>query len=123
MTNLEEYENRTSPQSSDTDGDDLSDFDEIFVSSTDPLDKDSDADGMPDGWEIENGTDPLKDDADGDVDGDGISNLDEYLASLLTAVPMMSRLALIFLAMSLLLLGTASTRSRGNLTKRYQGGQ
>ncbi len=42
---------------------------------------DSDADGMPDLWEIENGFDPgLADDAATDADGDGMSNLDEYLA-------------------------------------------
>ncbi len=40
---------------------------------------DSDCDGMPDGWELANGLDPLSA-ADGllDADGDGLSNLDEY---------------------------------------------
>ncbi len=60
---------------------------------SDPSNVDSDGDGMPDGWEIENrrwiGTeftggndwtlDPLNpDDADEDADGDGLSNLCEY---------------------------------------------
>ena len=41
---------------------------------------DSDNDGMPDAWEIENNLDPLRDDADDDPDGDNFSNLQEYLA-------------------------------------------
>ena len=42
-------------------------------------DLDSDGDGVPDEWEIENGLDPNRNDASEDPDGDGISNLDEYL--------------------------------------------
>ena len=60
---------------------------------TDPTNPDSDGDGMPDGWEIENRRwigdiytggnlwtlDPRDpNDADGDADGDGLSNLCEY---------------------------------------------
>ncbi|MCX6934277.1 MAG: fibronectin type III domain-containing protein [Verrucomicrobia bacterium] len=39
---------------------------------------DADGDGMPDAWELLNGTDPLFNDADYDLDGDGFSNLAEY---------------------------------------------
>jgi hypothetical protein len=42
-------------------------------------DEDDDDDGMPDAWEIEFELDPLVDDAAEDPDGDGISNLEEYL--------------------------------------------
>jgi uncharacterized protein (TIGR03382 family) len=42
---------------------------------------DTDGDGMPDSWERANGTDPLRDDASGDMDGDGVSNLDEFNSS------------------------------------------
>ncbi|WP_224245955.1 PKD domain-containing protein [Hyalangium gracile] len=43
------------------------------------LSKDSDHDGMADTWEQANGLDASVDDASGDVDGDGVSNLAEYL--------------------------------------------
>jgi hypothetical protein len=40
---------------------------------------DTDGDGMPDDWEILNGLAPLTDDSAGDPDGDGLSNLQEFL--------------------------------------------
>ena len=43
-------------------------------------DEDDDDDGMPDSWEIEYEINPLIDDAQNDPDGDGITNLEEYLA-------------------------------------------
>jgi hypothetical protein len=36
-------------------------------------------DGMPDEWEDENGLDPDKDDSAGDQDGDGYTNIEEYV--------------------------------------------
>ncbi len=42
----------------DTDGDGLSDYDELYVYHTSPYIKDSDSDGTPDGTEVKNGTDP-----------------------------------------------------------------
>lgn len=54
----------------DTDGDGIWDRD----------DDDNDNDGMPDAYEIENGLNPLINDADNDADGDGYTNLQEYLA-------------------------------------------
>jgi len=41
---------------------------------------DSDGDGMPDIWETANDLSPTANDANDDYDGDGLSNLQEYLA-------------------------------------------
>ncbi len=44
---------------------------------------DEDGDGMPDEWEITEGLDPATADETGDADGDGYTNLEEWLFSLL----------------------------------------
>jgi GH15 family glucan-1,4-alpha-glucosidase len=67
--------------STDSDGDGLSDYDEVQIHNTDPLSTDSDNDQMPDGYEVTNGLDPLVNDAALDLDGDGQSNWAEYWAS------------------------------------------
>ena len=41
--------------------------------------RDEDSDAMPDEYELRKGLDPSIDDAEGDLDGDGISNLTEYI--------------------------------------------
>ncbi|NCC53301.1 MAG: hypothetical protein EOM20_19105 [Spartobacteria bacterium] len=65
----EVYVHRTDPTQSDTDSDGLPDGDEITVRGTDPLDPDTDSDGLSDGDEVTVcGTDPL----DPDTDGDGL---------------------------------------------------
>lgn len=40
---------------------------------------DGDGDGLPDAWELAVGTNPTKKDHNGDLDGDGYTNLEEYL--------------------------------------------
>lgn len=70
----------TDPANQDTDGDGLTDGAEVNVLGTDPTDSDTDGDSMPDGWEVANSLDPLADDAEDDADGDGFSNLEEFLA-------------------------------------------
>jgi hypothetical protein len=53
-----------------------------YAASTDPQDPDSDDDQMADGWEIDNGFDPLESsDASDDADVDGLDNAGEYAAS------------------------------------------
>ncbi len=42
----------------DTDGDGLSDYDEVAIYNTSPYLADTDGDGIPDGVEVKNGTDP-----------------------------------------------------------------
>jgi hypothetical protein len=52
--------------------------------ATRPADFDTDADGMPDGWEDAHGLDPADAaDGNGDTDDDGYTNLEEYLNALL----------------------------------------
>ncbi len=53
----------TDPQNPDTDGDGLSDYEEMAVIGTDPTLTDTDENGTPDGQE--------------DIDGDGLTNYDE----------------------------------------------
>lgn len=58
LTNEEEEALGTSSTEFDTDGDGLSDYDEIHVWKTDPLNPDTDGDGFSDGWEVMNGYSP-----------------------------------------------------------------
>ncbi len=74
LTNREEKELKTNPRVADTDGDGLSDGDEVLKYHTDPLKADTDGDGLSDGDEVTKyHTDPLK----ADTDGDGLSDGDE----------------------------------------------
>jgi hypothetical protein len=45
-----------------------------------PAPRDNDDDGMPDSWERKHGLDPRKPDGDADRNGDGFTNLEEWLA-------------------------------------------
>lgn len=64
----------------DTDGDGLTDTNEIDTIGTSPIKADTDGDQMPDGWEVDNTLDPLVDDADQDPDFDTMNNGGEYVA-------------------------------------------
>ncbi len=99
LTNKEERELGTDPHNPDTDGDGLSDGDEVHKYHTDPLKVDTDGDGLTDGDEVlKYHTDPLNKDSDGDgltdgdeilkyhtdplnkdTDGDGLSDGDEVM--------------------------------------------
>ncbi|MDF7825018.1 SUMF1/EgtB/PvdO family nonheme iron enzyme [Pontiellaceae bacterium B12227] len=70
--------NPTDPLDADSDDDGLNDGDEVNVYGTAPLDSDTDDDGMPDGWEATYGLEPLTDDAGLDKDEDLLSNVDEF---------------------------------------------
>ncbi|RJQ77868.1 MAG: hypothetical protein C4519_12580 [Desulfobacteraceae bacterium] len=62
----------------DTDNDRLPDSAEVNTYGTYPDNADSENDGMPDGWEVINRLDPLKDDSGIDGDGDGLINAVEF---------------------------------------------
>lgn len=59
LTDAEETRLATKPTQADTDGDLLSDFDEVRVYHSDPLKPDTDGDGIPDGLEVRRGTNPV----------------------------------------------------------------
>jgi len=67
---------RSNPLKTDTDGDGLLDGDEVLKYRTDPARFDSDSDGLADGEEV---TRLLTDPAKGDTDGDGLTDGDEVL--------------------------------------------
>jgi hypothetical protein len=82
LTDGDEIEDHgTSPRRTDTDSDGLGDGDELDVHGTDPLNDDSDDDFLGDGFEVAGGLDPLDGEgdngADGDPDGDLVPNADE----------------------------------------------
>jgi len=64
----------------DTDGDGLTDTNELDTIGTSPIKADTDDDQMPDGWEVDNTLDPLVDDAGQDPDFDTMNNGGEYVA-------------------------------------------
>lgn len=73
------------PDTPDTDGDGLTDEDEIFEHGTDPLVKDTDNDGISDGDAVlVYGLDPLNPDSDGDGISDG-DELNKYRTDPLSA--------------------------------------
>jgi hypothetical protein len=59
LTNLQEFQFGTDPHNPDTDGDGLTDGQEVLIYHTNPLVADTDGDGIPDGLEVQLGTDPL----------------------------------------------------------------
>jgi len=71
LSNAEERELGTEPESADTDNDGLQDGREVNELGTDPTDPDTDGDGLQDGREVsELETDPT----DADTDGDGLND-------------------------------------------------
>jgi hypothetical protein len=77
LTNAQERQAGTDPRNPDTDGDMLTDADELNVHHTNPLVADTDGDTISDGEEVIEGTDgfvtnPLKKDTDGDTIDDNV---------------------------------------------------
>lgn len=67
LSNAREAELGSEPNNPDTDGDSITDGDEVLVWGTDPTKRDTDGDTLSDGQEVnDTGTDPTKEDTDGD---------------------------------------------------------
>lgn len=54
-------------------------LDDLYAGPDNPLFTDEDRDGMDDAWETAHGLDPTINDRDGDLDGDGLTNIQEYI--------------------------------------------
>lgn len=66
------------PLDADSDNDGLLDGNEINSHNTNPLLIDTDSDGMDDKFEVDYGLNPLVNDASGDPDNDDLSNVEEH---------------------------------------------
>jgi len=79
VSNTDPLDSTSNPEqqsTQDTDGDGLTDADEVNIYGTDPLASDTDDDGLTDGNEVNiYGTDPL----DSDTDGDDLTDGDEVI--------------------------------------------
>ena len=73
LTYLQKYLYGLNPLTIDTDGDGLSDYDELFICGTDPLKADTDGDGMSDAWEVQHGLNPLVNDANVEISTTGVT--------------------------------------------------
>ncbi|MHA1654193.1 MAG: hypothetical protein ACTSVT_09405 [Candidatus Thorarchaeota archaeon] len=72
-----EFKRRCNLGDVDPDHDSLSTY-SAHLYGTNPLDGDTDDDGMPDGWEVAYSLDPLDDNGLADADDDRLTNLDEF---------------------------------------------
>ncbi|MFW9786819.1 MAG: SBBP repeat-containing protein [Candidatus Thorarchaeota archaeon] len=67
------------PTEYDSDFDSLSDWTEYMVYHTDCMSEDTDEDYMTDDYEVLCGLDPLVNDGSGDLDGDSLTNFEEFV--------------------------------------------
>tara|TARA_B110000908_G_C10200885_1_gene425261 strand:- start:290 stop:604 length:315 start_codon:yes stop_codon:yes gene_type:complete len=59
LTNVQEFQFGTIPNDPDSDGEGLTDYDEVITHGTDPIKVDIDKDGMSDVYELSNNFNPL----------------------------------------------------------------
>jgi hypothetical protein len=117
LTNVGEFNADTNPQVADTDGDTLSDGDEVNVHHTNPIRVDTDGDGLNDNLELEvHQTDPLLRDTDSDGFSDGLE------VSLGTSPTNAASFPSNFALLGTGLMGTKDTVETGVDTPYYQAG-
>lgn len=78
LTYLEKYLYGLNPLTNDTDGDGLTDYDEIFVYHTNPLSPYTAGDGISDGWKVQYGINPLIAIANNEAGFNGTTYLQVY---------------------------------------------
>jgi YD repeat-containing protein len=78
LTYLEKYLYGLNPLTNDTDGDGLTDYDEIFIYHTNPLLASTASDGIPDGWKVQYGLNPLIPIANSEAGFDGVTYMQVY---------------------------------------------
>lgn len=77
LVDAQEAQHKTDSHNTDTDGDKLTDYEEVFVHKSDPLKPDTDEDSLTDYEELIAGLDPTKKDTDGDGTSDDMSDKDQ----------------------------------------------
>jgi YD repeat-containing protein len=78
LTYLEKYLYGLNPLTNDTDGDGLTDYDEIFIYHTNPLLPSTAGDSIPDGWKVQYGLNPLIPIANSEAGFDGVTYMQVY---------------------------------------------
>lgn len=78
LTYLEKYLYGLNPLTTDTDGDGITDYDEIFIYHSNPLLASTAGDGIPDGWKVQYGLNPLIPIANSEAGFDGITYMQVY---------------------------------------------
>ena len=78
LTYLQKFLYGLNPLTNDTDGDGVSDYDEMFVYHSNPLSTNTAGDGIPDGWKVQYGLNPSANDANNQVGATGVTYLQVY---------------------------------------------
>lgn len=78
LSYVQKYFYDLEPRTTDTDGDGLSDHDELFVYGTHPQKAHTSGDGIPDGWKVQHGLNPLLPNAGDEVSSLGVSYFQVY---------------------------------------------
>jgi hypothetical protein len=78
LTYQQKYLYGINPTNTDSDGDGLSDYSEIFTNHTSPLSANTSGDGIPDGWKVHYGLNPLITNANSEIGSSGVTYWQVY---------------------------------------------